>query len=113
MTGVTPPATEGTSQEKKWLLQLCGACIGGLILLGVVSLFHGVDATGATIVGVIVGALGTNAKDLVSAVRSYSMAASLQRVTDQVAAATPIGDAPLPVTVTNTKGDPVPVETKR
>lgn len=125
MSITTPTALDNSSQEKKWLLQICAGCIIGLVILGVLAITHGVDATGATILGVIVGALATFGKDIVAAVRSYSMAASLARVTDQVAnAGPPVGSAPppppaatlddgspapIPVTVTNTAAEAVPV----
>jgi hypothetical protein len=110
MIDTTP--VDNSTQEKKWLLQICGGCMAGLVALGMIAITHGVDTGGATILGVIVGGLVTFGKDIIAAVRSYSMAASLARVTDQVAAAGPPATAePVAVTVTNTPAEPVPVAT--
>ena len=114
-----PTPVDNSMHEKKWLLQICGGCMAGLVMLGIIAITHGVDAGGATILGVIVGGLVTFGKDIISAVRSYTMAASLTRVTDQVAAAVPapvtasdLGDGtvtPVPVNVTNTIEEAIPV----
>lgn len=48
-----------------------------------------VDANGATLIGVAVGILGNVVKDIISAIRGYSMSKQLEKVTDQLAASGP------------------------
>lgn len=85
-----------TKLEKLALLALAGLAIASLTGLGVGVIHAGkIDATTGTILGVIVGILGTFSKDIVQAIRGYSMSAQLGKVTDQLAASGPVPIEPL------------------
>jgi len=88
------------SAEKKGLLIIAGLSVVGMIAIAIAAIYHGVDAGGATLVGVVAAGLATFGKDIVSAIRGYSMSAQLGKVTDQLAASAPLaGGAPAPQTV--------------
>lgn len=97
--------SDGT--EKLGMLMLAGAATGGLVWLGLAAMHEHVDASAATLIGVIAGGLAASTKDIIAAIRGYSMSAQLSKVTDQLAASTPQGD-PQPVTVVNDDTQPVP-----
>lgn len=104
--------TDNSKLEKVGLLALAGISVIGLIWIALRALKVGaIDPNTATLLGVIVTGLVAYGKDIVSALRGFSMSAQLGKVTDQLAASGPVGD-PQPVVVTNTDDAPVPVETK-
>lgn len=84
-----------TSNEKLALLILAGIALVALAWIALRSLQAGtVDANAATVLGVIVGGLIAIAKDIIAAIRGYSMSAQLSKVTDQLAASGPAVDPP-------------------
>lgn len=86
-----------TKLEKLLLLGLAGLAIVALTALGFSVIRAGkIDATTGTILGVIVGILGTFSKDIVQAIRGYSMSAQLGKVTDQLAASGPVASEASP-----------------
>lgn len=100
--------------EKLALLILAGLSIVSLTMIGMTVIRVGsLDANGAGLLGVVIGALAASAKDIVQAIRGYSMSAQLSKVTDQLAAAAPVPaptDEPTEVTVVNPPSKPVPVK---
>jgi hypothetical protein len=79
-----------TRLEKLLLIALAFVSLIILGVLGVMALMHGtIDAVAAGIIGVIVTGLIAFSKDIVQAIRSYSMSAQLGKVTDQLAASAP------------------------
>jgi hypothetical protein len=77
--------------EKIGLLLLAAAAVIGVILLAALTLhIHGVDPNAAGLVGVVVGGLVAFAKDIIAALRSYSTAAQMNRMSDQLASAAPV-----------------------
>ncbi len=104
---------ESTRLEKLALLALAGASIIALTWIALRALKAGsVDPNASALIGVIVTGLIAVGKDIIAAIRSYSMSAQLGKVTDQLAAATPTPspDVPLDVTVVNQPNDPVPTK---
>lgn len=80
-----------TKLEKLLLIGLAFVAIIILAILGVLALRHdGMDANSAGMIGVIVTGLIAFAKDIVQAIRGYSMSAQLGKVTDQLAASGPV-----------------------
>lgn len=80
-----------TRLEKLLLLAIAAACVIALTWIALTAIRVGtIDANGATLVGVIVGGLIAGWKDIIAAVRSYSMSAQLGKVTDQLAASGPV-----------------------
>jgi|JI10StandDraft_1071094.scaffolds.fasta_scaffold538278_1 hypothetical protein len=104
-------ANSDTSVEKRILLALSG---GALIVLAIVAVMalkaDKVDSNAATMIGVIITGLIAFMKDIVQAIRGYSMSAQLGKVTDQLAASGPVTTEPQEVFVTNTKAEPVPTK---
>jgi hypothetical protein len=101
--------------EKVGLLVLAAIAVGALAVIAFMSLKAGtLDPNAATLLGAIATGLVAFAKDIVAAIRGYSMSAQLGKVTDQLAAAGPVvdPDKPQPVTVVNDDTNAVPVETK-
>lgn len=99
--------------EKLGLLGLAGLSLIGLIWIAVLSLAAGqLDPNAATLLGAIVAGLIAYGKDIISAIRGFSMSAQLGKVTDQLAAAGPVVDPANPqlVTVVQDPANPVPVE---
>lgn len=81
---------ESTRWEKLGLLGLAGASVVGLIWIALRALKVGtIDPNTATLLGVIVTGLVAYGKDIVAAIRGYSMSAQLGKVTDQLAASGP------------------------
>lgn len=89
---------ESTTLEKIGLLVL--ALISLIILgwVGIAALKTGkVDPNASALIGVIVTGLIAFSKDIIQAIRGYSMSAQLGKVTDQLAASGPVSDAaPVP-----------------
>lgn len=102
--------------EKIGLLALAGASVGGLIWIAIDSLkANALDPNAATLLGAIVAGLIAFGKDIVAAIRGYSMSAQLGKVTDQLAAsgpAQPLPSDPQLVEVVNEPENPIPVEQK-
>lgn len=89
--------SDNTTVEKVALLGIAGIAVGSLTTIGLTAINAGaIDANGATLVGVIVGGLIACTKDIVQAVRGYSMSAQLGKVTDQLSRSRPAApdDAP-------------------
>lgn len=85
--------SEETRLEKLVLLALSGACIVALTWIALASLKSAtLDPNAATLIGVIAAGLIAFGKDIVGAIRSYSMSAQLGKVTDQLAASGPATD---------------------
>ena len=80
---------DSTYFEKMALLVLAGGCVGALTWIALDALHAAIDANAATLIGVIAGGLIAGFKDIVAAVRAYSMSAQLGKVTDQLAASGP------------------------
>lgn len=97
---------DSTFFEKLALLALAGVSIIALTWIAILALKSGsVDPNASALIGVIVTGLIAVGKDIVAAIRGYSMSAQLGKVTDQLAAAAPVvSDAP-----TGKPGDPVSV----
>lgn len=100
---------DSTFFEKLALLALAGVSIIALTWIAILALKSGsVDPNASALIGVIVTGLIAVGKDIVAAIRGYSMSAQLGKVTDQLAAAAPVvADAPTgrpndPVSVTET-----------
>lgn len=90
-----------TKLEKLLLIGLAFVAIITLGVLGVLALRHGgMDANSAGMIGVIVTGLIAFAKDIVQAIRGYSMSAQLGKVTDQLAQAGPVPVDPAPKSAT-------------
>jgi hypothetical protein len=89
------------------LIGLAALSLVILGILGVLALRHGgMDANSAGMIGVIVTGLIAFSKDIIQAIRGYSMSAQLGKVTDQLAQSGPIAsDGP-----TGTPSDPVAVK---
>lgn len=86
-----------TKLEKLLLIALAFVSLVILGVLGVMALMHGtIDAVAAGIIGVIVTGLIAFSKDIVQAIRGYSMSAQLGKVTDQLAQAGPVPTDPAP-----------------
>lgn len=86
--------SEETRLEKLVLLALSGACIASLTWIALASLESAtLDPNAATLIGVIAAGLIAFGKDIVGAIRSYSMSAQLGKVTDQLAASGPVPDS--------------------
>lgn len=79
-----------TFAEKLGMLVLAGGATTGLIWLGLAAMHEHVDASAATLIGVIAGGLAASIKDIIAAIRGYSMSAQLSKVTDQLAASGPV-----------------------
>lgn len=96
--------------EKIALLSLAGIAVLSLTIIALVALKLGhIDPNSATLVGVIVGGLIAFSKDIVAAIRGYSMSAQLGKVTDQLAASGP-AQTTGKVEIVNDPSRPVPVE---
>lgn len=88
---------DSTFIEKIALLALAGACVGSLTWIAIRALAGTmVDPNAATLIGAIATGLIAFSKDIVAAIRGYSMSAQLGKVTDQLAASAPTTD-PTPV----------------
>jgi hypothetical protein len=98
--------------EKVALLTLAFVAITSLAIIAVIALRAGsVDPNASALIGVIVTGLIAFSKDIIQAIRGYSMSAQLGKVTDQLAASGPAKtEEPQPVVVTNTVEDPAHVE---
>lgn len=93
--------------EKLALLALAGLSIIALWWIAWSALRAGsVDPNASALIGVIVTGLIAVGKDIIQAIRGYSMSAQLSKVTDQLAAAAPVA---LPDTPTGAPDDPVSV----
>lgn len=105
--------TDASFFEKAALLVLAGLSIIALAVIAILALRGGtVDPNAAGLIGVIATGLIAFGKDIVAAIRGYTMSAQLGKVTDQLAASGPVTDpaAPQPVTVVNPADDPVQTE---
>lgn len=106
---------DATSNEKLALLIIAGMCVGALTWLALAALRAGdVDPNVSTLIGVIATGLIAFGKDIVAAIRGYSMSAQLGKVTDQLAASQPsepmpLSDEPQHVVIDNDAIKPVPV----
>lgn len=99
--------------EKIGLLALAALSLIGLIWIAIASLkADTLDPNAATLLGAIVAGLIAYGKDIVSAIRGFSMSAQLGKVTDQLAAAGPVvdPDKPQPVVIDQPSDKPVPVD---
>lgn len=98
--------------EKIGLLLLALLSVIALGAIAILAIRAGtIDPNASALIGVIVTGLIAFGKDIVAAIRGYSMSAQLGKVTDQLAASGPVPTDPQPVTVTN--DEPIPVtETK-
>lgn len=98
-----------TRLEKLVLLALAG---GALVVLGIVAVIalgeDTVDSNAATMIGVIITGLIAFMKDIVQAIRGYTMSAQLGKVTDQLAASGPIAPETQDVHIVNANDDAVP-----
>mgnify|MGYP003387301186 CR=1 FL=1 len=96
-----------TRLEKLLLIALAFVALIILGVIGVLALLHStIDAVAASVVGVIVTGLIAFSKDIIAAVRGYSMSAQLGKVSDQLAASGPVvTDAP-----TGKPDDPLTVQ---
>jgi predicted acylesterase/phospholipase RssA len=82
-----------THLEKLVLLILAGIAILALGVIAILALRTGtLDPNAGTLLGAIVAALAAFGKDIVQAIRSYSTAAQMNRMADQLAMANPVGD---------------------
>jgi hypothetical protein len=75
--------------DKTGLIGIAAIAVISLCGIAVYSIYHGLNSEAATLVGVIVTGLAALTKDIVAALRGYSMAAQLGKVTDQLAASQP------------------------
>lgn len=76
--------------EKMALLALAFVAICALAVIAVLALRAGsVDPNASALIGVIVTGLIAFSKDIVQAIRGYSMSAQLGKVTDQLAGSRP------------------------
>ena len=102
--------------EKLGLLLLAAGAVILLGWIGLNALEEGkIDPNASALIGVIVTGLIAFAKDVLQAIRGYSMSAQLGKVTDQLAASGPVQDQTITqqVEVVNDPTNPVPVETKQ
>jgi hypothetical protein len=101
---------DATDREKLGLLILAGLSVIALFVIAIFAIRQGqMDPNAATLVGVIVGGLIAFGKDIVAAIRGYSMSAQLGKVTDQLAASKP-AEAVLGAGPAGTPEDPVNVQ---
>lgn len=101
--------------EKIALLLLAFGATASLAAIAVIALNSGtVDPNASALIGVIVTGLIAFGKDIIQAIRGYSMSAQLGKVTDQLAASGPANrpDEPQSVVIKQPDNEPVPVETK-
>lgn len=99
--------TDSTKAEKIALLVITGVIVVAVTWIARDALkMQTVDANGATLIGVIVTGLLAMGKDIITAVRGYSMSAQLGKVTDQLAASGPASANDIP---TGKPDDPVSV----
>ncbi len=103
--------------EKIGLLILAAGAIIILGWVGLNALHEGkIDPNASALIGVIVTGLIAFAKDVLQAIRGYSMSAQLGKVTDQLAASGPVIEPPtdpaIPqaVIIQQPADQPVPVE---
>lgn len=81
--------------EKIWLLGLAYVAVIILAIISIKALgLDKVDPNAATMIGVVITGLIAIGKDIIQAIRGYSMSAQLGKVTDQLAAAGPAAEAP-------------------
>ena len=100
-----------TKLEKLALLILAGLSMVALLWIGLVAVKAGkIDPNAATLVGVIVGGLIATGKDIIAAIRSYSMSAQLQRTTDQAITAANAAPPPDPLSPDAPPAAPVAVD---
>lgn len=79
-----------TRIEKLLLIGLAALALVILAVLGILSLqADTMDPNAAGMIGVIVTGLIAFSKDIIQAIRGYSMSAQLGKVTDQLAASAP------------------------
>lgn len=106
--------TDPAKLEKVAMLALAGGALVVLAVVAIKALNSGtLDANAAGMLGVIVTGLIAFLKDIVTAIRGYSMSAQLGKVTDQLAASGPVPSGePQEVVVTNAADAPVPVESR-
>lgn len=100
--------------EKLALLALALLSIVSLGVIAIIALRAGsIDPNASALIGVIVTGLIAFSKDIIQAIRGYSMSAQLGKVTDQLAASGPIVDPATPqaVIVEQPVDKPIPVET--
>lgn len=83
-----------TRTEKLLLIALAALALLILGILGVMALWsRTMDPNAAGMIGVIVTGLIAFSKDIIQAIRGYSMSAQLGKVTDQLAASAPAIEA--------------------
>lgn len=82
--------------EKIGLLIIVGMIVVALTWIAIDAMDSGINSEAATLVGVVVTGLAAFGKDIVAALRGYSMAAQLGKVTDQLAASQPPPSDPPP-----------------
>jgi hypothetical protein len=102
---------DSTFFEKLALLALSGLSVVSLTWIALAAMkLEGMDPNAATLIGGIATGLVAFSKDIVTAIRGYTMSAQLGKVTDQLAASGPAADltAVQPVKVMNAPDDPVP-----
>lgn len=89
---------ESTRLEKLGLLLLALLALVALSWIALAALKTGkLDPNASALIGVIVTGLIAFSKDIIQAIRGYSMSAQLSKVTDQLAASGPVTDAaPVP-----------------
>lgn len=95
--------SENTKLEKQLLLGICALTILALSGIAIIVVFHGITAESGTLLGMIATGMLAIAKDIVQAIRGYSMSAQLGKVTDQLAASGPVA----PDAATGKPDDPV------
>lgn len=107
---------DNATLEKLALLVLAFIAIASLGIIAIIALRAGsVDPNASALIGVIVTGLIAFSKDIIQAIRGYSMSAQLGKVTDQLAAsgpAQPLPSDPQLVEVVNEPENPIPVEQK-
>lgn len=81
-----------TTKDRVGLLGLAVLIVIGLVLIGIIALVKKLTPEAATLVGVIVTGLVAWGKDIIAAIRGYSMSAQLSKVTDQLAASGPVAN---------------------
>lgn len=109
---MSAPATErGQDRKLLGIIAVCSLLI--IALVAVLVTGSHVQEAALTLMGTIVGGLLVNSKDVIGAIRESWSTRQVERMSDQLGASSPIGDAPQQVVVTNDAGDPVPVETTK
>jgi hypothetical protein len=97
-------------REKLFLLCIAGLAVFSLALIALVALNNSdkVNSESATLIGVIVTGLAAFAKDAIQAVRAFWQDDRLGKMTDQIAASSPV-DNTLGTKPTGSPDDPVSV----